>query len=383
MKTFTIPHLLAFAAASCLLTACQMQFPGPRRFDPKIPPASLSTVPIEKTALTDHVDASLLQPPAQPFTLGPGDRIEVEVFNDLGSRQILTVGPDGKIYFGMLDGLDVWGKTLAETQELLQKQLGKFNRGKIEVTIVLRDVESKKVWMLGRVAAPGVYSMSNSLTLLEAIFNAGGPLNILGATGAGGTRDVATIGMNEDLVNFKRSFVLRQGKMLPIDFERLFRGDMAQNAYLQPDDYVFLAPGYSQEIHVIGAVGSPGTIPFTQGMNLIGAIASAGGTIPDAYTRQVAIVRGSLHAPEIALVDLKMIEKGLAPNVYLAADDIVYIPVTPYHKLKQYWDILTDTFVGAVAINEGARATLSKSAPATGILIPFGSTITVVPPTPR
>ncbi len=381
MNTSIIPKLLMLVATACLLTACQ--YPGPRRFDPRIPPASLSQDKLDTTGFTNHIDPALLKLPEQPFTLGPGDKIEVEIFNDLSSRALLTIGPDGKIYYQNLAGLDVWGLTLTETQDRLQKELQRYNKLKIEVTILLRGVESKKVWMLGRVAAPGVYSMTNSVTLLEAIYNAGGPLNLLGATGAGGTRDIGTIGMNEDLVDYKRSFVLRSGKMLPVDFERLSRGDMSQNIYLQPDDYVYLAPGSAQELHVIGAVAAPQTVPFTQGMTLIAAIASAGGIIPDAYTRQVAIVRGSLQAPEIALVDLKRIEKGLAPNVYLAPEDIVYVPFTPYRKLKQYWDVVTQTFVGAVAINEGARAVLPQQTAPPGIFIPLGSTITVIPPTPR
>lgn len=382
MRIVTIPRIALFLFA-CLLTACQTQLPGPRRFNPTIPPEALSTNAIDMTGFTSKIDPDLLRPPQQPFTLGPGDKIEVEVLNDLSTRALLTVTPDGKIYFNMLQGLDVWGLTLGQTQELLQKELGRFNRGKVEVGITLRVVESKKVWLLGRLTAPGVYGLSNAVTLLEAIYNGGGPLTLLGATGAGGTRDVATIGMNEDLVDYKRSFVLRKGKMLPVDFQRLSKGDMTQNIYLHPDDYVYLAPGYAQEIHVIGMVGAPGTVPFTQGMTLISAIAGAGGAFPDAYTRQVAIVRGNLQAPEIALVDLKRIEKGLAPNVYVAPGDIIYVPQTPYHKLKQYWDVLTQTFVGSVAINEGSRAVLNSPPPVNGVLIPFGSTISVVPPVTR
>ena len=115
----------------------------------------------------------------------------------------------------------------------------------------------------------------------------------------------------------------------------------------------------------------------------MGAIADAGGTwTRDAYLRQVAIIRGSLHAPEIALVDLNKIQKGEAPNVYLAPGDIVYVPQTPYKKLQQYWDIFTSTFVGAVAINEGNRAVLEQQATPTGVFIPFGSGITITPSPP-
>lgn len=378
MKSLQTPLLLAALGAICMLTGCQ--FPGARRFDPTIPPAALSSDRIDRTLATNHLDPSLLKLPDTPFTLGPGDHIEVDVMGEPGSAALLTVGPDGKIYYGMLPGLDVWGLTLQQTQNLIAKELGRYVRGKVEIGIVLRTVESKKVWMLGRVAAPGVYSMTNSITLMEAIFNAGGPLNLLGATGTGGTRDIATIGMNEDLVDYKKSFVLRDGKMLPVDFGRLIKGDMSQNIYLHPDDYVYLAPGFSQEIHVFGAVGAPRTVPYSEGMSLITAIADAGGTSWDAYLHQVAIVRGSLQTPEIALVDLLKIQKGQAPNVYVAPGDIVYVPTKPWKKLEQYWDIVTSTFVGSVAINEGSRAVLQQQAQPTGIFIPLGSGITITLP---
>lgn len=381
MRSLRTPVSFVALVAIVLLTGCQ--FPGPRRFDPTIPPAALSADQIDRTGFTNRLDPELLKLPEKPFTLGPGDKIEVDVMGETGTDALLTVGPDGKIYYGMLPGLDVWGLTLQQTQQLIQKELGRYVRGRVDVGIVLRDVESKKVWMLGRVAAPGVYSMTNAITLMEAIFNAGGPLNVLGASGTGGTRDVATIGMNEDLVDYKHSFVLREGHMLPVDIGRLVHGDMSQNIFMHPDDYVYLAPGYSQEVHIFGAVGAPRTLPYRQGLTLVAAIADAGGAWDrDAYLRQVAIIRGSLNAPEIALVDLNKIQKGEAPNVYLAPGDIVYVPQTPYKKLKQYWDIATSTFVGAVAINEGANAVLARPSQPAGIFIPLGSGITITPPPP-
>ncbi len=364
-----------------LFTGCQ--FPGPRRFDATKPPPVVSQEWVSLTNSTP-LDPSLLKLPDQPITLGPGDKIEVDIMGETGTAPgtgaLLTVGPDGKIYYGILPGLNVWGLTLQETQQLLQKELGRFVRTKIDVAIILRDVESKKIWMLGRVGAPGVYSMTNSITLMDAIFNAGGPLTLLGATGTGGTRDIATIGMNEDLVDYKKSFVLRKGKMLPVDIGRLVHGDMSQNIYLHPDDYVYLAPGYSQEVHVFGAVASPRTVPYTQGMTLVSAIANAGGTAWDAYMHQVAIVRGSLQTPSIAIVDLLRVQKGELPNVYVAPGDIIYVPTKPWKKLEQYWDVLTSTFVGSVAINEGARAVVPNSPPPAGIFIPLGSGVTVTLP---
>jgi protein involved in polysaccharide export with SLBB domain len=233
----------------------------------------------------------------------------------------------------------------------------------------LRGVESKKVWLLGRFQAPGVYPMTNSITLLEAIFLAGGPL----------VSAQSTANVRDELADLRRSFLLRDGKMLPLDFERLFKGDLSQNVYLESEDFVYLAPTTVDEVHVIGAVIGPRVLPYTRGMSLVTAIAACSGTYHDAYLRQVAIVRGTLNQPKIALVNFKEIRTGKATDVLLEPGDIVYVPVKPYRILTRYADLIMSTFVSSVAINEGARAALRSPPPTTGILIPFGSSITVTP----
>src|SRR5689334_2180979 len=54
-------------------------------------------------------DPAWLQPPTKAFTLGPGDRLEIEVLGETGTRAPVTVGPDGKIYYYLLPGLRVEG----------------------------------------------------------------------------------------------------------------------------------------------------------------------------------------------------------------------------------------------------------------------------------
>ena len=75
---------------------------------------------------------------------------------------------------------------------------------------------------------------------------------------------------------------------------------------------------------------------------------------------QVAIVRGSLSEPKIAVVDFKAIVTGHAPDVRLEARDVVYVPFSPYRTLERYAKLITDTFVRTVAANEGGRAVDSK-----------------------
>src|SRR5207237_2474516 len=129
----------------------------------------------------NRLNADLLSPPTDSFTLGPGDRLEIEIIGDPSSRSTVIVGPDGKIYFYLLPGQDVWGLTLGQTKSLLERQLVELVAAP-QIGITLRGIESKHVWLLGRFQNAGVYPLGAPMTLLETIVLAGGATT---ATGAG------------------------------------------------------------------------------------------------------------------------------------------------------------------------------------------------------
>ncbi|MGV3773327.1 MAG: polysaccharide biosynthesis/export family protein [Verrucomicrobiales bacterium] len=300
---------------------------------------------------TNRLGPELLQPSTNLFTLGPGDKIEVEILGDNSSRTITSIGPDGKIYFNLLPGLDVWGLTLSQTKELLERELKQFITAP-QVSVQLRAIDSKRIWVLGRVQNAGVYPIGGSMNILEALSIAGGPMT----SSASGT--------TEELADLSHSFIIRNGQMLPIDFNRLLQqGDMSQNIYLQPDDFIYLPSSLSRDIYVLGAVRTPKAVA-RQHSSLVAAVADSGGPVKDAHLTHVAIVRGSLADPKIAIVNYNDIIKGRAPDVLLEPRDIVYVPLAPYRHLAKYADLIVTTFVRAVAINEGARAAVEGAAPA-------------------
>ncbi len=369
MKTILILSTLA----AVLSAGCQ--HPGPK-FDPR-EKSSSSPLAMQSLEATNRINQELLKPSEKLFTLGPGDRLEIELLGDIGSRTTTTVGPDGKLYFNLLPGVDVWGLTLSQAKEKLEEEFSKFVKEKPQISITLREVVSKRVWLLGRFQVPGVYSMTNSTTLLDAILQAGGPANFAG------DKDLSVANNNDDMADLRRSFVIRSGKLLPVDFQRLLKqADLSQNIYLEADDFVYMPAATSREVYVLGGVTRPRSIAYSEGLTLVGAIANAAGTRQYAYLSHVAIVRGSLTDPKIAIVDYKDIITGRAPDVTLEPRDIVYVPLKPYRLLSRYADLIMTTFVSSVAINEGARAVLDNPPPTSGILIPFGSTITVTPSAP-
>jgi len=320
-------------------------------------PAAANQVKLDQVK-PDPLKPEWLRPGTEPFTLGPGDRLEIEILGALNSRAVTAVGPDGKIYYHLLPGMNVWGLTLAETRDLLQKELGKYLT-EPQLTVTLREVASKHVWLLGRLSRPGVYPLAAPMTLLEAIALAGGTAS------AGG----AQVSLQE-LADLRHSFVMRQGQFLPVDFTRLLQqGDTSQNIYLQPDDFVYVPSASAQQVYVMGAVKAPRSVLYTDGMTLVSAMTSASGAatvgwfvpsnygiMPDAYLSHVAIVRGSLSEPQMSIVDYGAIIKGKARDVLLEPGDIVFVPNAPYATLKRYLNTILGTFITTVAANEGITA---------------------------
>ncbi|MEI7728447.1 MAG: polysaccharide biosynthesis/export family protein [Verrucomicrobiota bacterium] len=340
-------YLMKMARASTavfiLALAIGCKTTGPT-FDPRSNQAGAEMIKFVSVGETNQIKPEWLMPPKKLFRLGPGDKIEIEVIGMTGSRTTTFICPDGKIYYDLLPGLEVWGLTLPEVKQLLETKLAAYYQHP-QVAVNLRGVESKRIWVLGRLNKCGLFPLNGPMTVIEAIAQAGG----LFTSRFSGT--------TEELADLNHSFLIRNGEMLPVNFKRLLReGDTSQNVYLEPDDFLFLPSSLSQEVYVLGAVNRPAPMGFVDNMSLASAIAKALGTQPEAQLSHVAIVRGALAEPKIAIVDFAAIMSGRQPDVRLEPHDIIFVPATPYRTLERYTKMITDTFVRTVAANEGGHA---------------------------
>ncbi|MES2694782.1 MAG: SLBB domain-containing protein [Verrucomicrobiota bacterium] len=364
--------LAALLAAALFSSGCQ-SIPArraknaPATLPPSFTPETVSALPA--------LDPLLLQQPKSEYKLGPGDVLDIEIIGDLSTRVRTVVGPDGKIYFNMLPGIDVWGLTLPQVRAKMVTEMKRYVRDEQPISVTLFTAESQKVWVLGRLNKPGAYALSAPMTLLEAVSAAGGPApaSAFATRGGGSMSMVASSAATDEAGDLGRAFVLRNGQLLRVNFASLLReGDMSQNIYLQPDDFVYLPSSTVGSVHVLGAVNNPRAVEFTNRLTLVQAVAQAGGTlIRESYPSEVAIVRGSLTQPKVAIVDMLSILDGKTPDIVLEAQDIVYVPHSPYRVLTRYLDLVLTTFVRVIGINEGARA-VSDQATRAGVNVPIG-----------
>ena len=198
--------------------------------------------------------------------------------------------------------------------------------------------QSKKYYVLGKVANRGVFPLDRPVTVLEAIARARG-------------LETGLVGENTfELADLKHSFLVRNGRRTPLDFEKLFHGgDMSQNIAIEPGDYLYF-PGTSlSEVFILGEVTSPGPLSVGSSGSLAGALSARGGFTERAYKSKVLVVRGSLSQPETFVVDVGDVLAARAPDFKLEPKDIVYVSARPWIKAEELLDAAVQAFIqGAV-----------------------------------
>jgi protein involved in polysaccharide export with SLBB domain len=108
-------------------------------------------------------------------TLGPGDVIEIRVFNEKEISGNYQVARDGTIAFPFLGVVAVGGKDTHVVAEALAKGLkdGGYMVNPY-VSLRLEESNSKKLSVLGAVARPGTLPLTPGMTVVQAISQAGG-----------------------------------------------------------------------------------------------------------------------------------------------------------------------------------------------------------------
>lgn len=357
------PGQIVLLGAIWWLTGCQVAEPD---FDPRDPEAPANPFTVAQTTQFQAVQGGpeltpeMLRPSTEPYRIGVGDVLELEISEVGGTRATTFVMPDGKLYFNLAGGVDADGLTIDELSERLTEAL-RHDYADPRVNVTLKEVQSRRVWVLGRVNTPGLYPLSQPTTLLEAISLAGG---LFTSRFSGSTEELADLG---------HSVVLRQGRVLPVDFEALMReGDMSQNIYLEPDDYIYLPSSLSQNIYVLGYVQQARAIGFKDRLTLVAALAEAKGPRRGARMDQVVIIRGSLHEPQVAVVDAAAILRGQATDIELRPFDIVWVPRHPWDRFDKYFWGIWETAARTVAVNEGSLLVEGAEAD-TSVTIPASS----------
>jgi len=240
--------------------------------------------------------------------LGPGDLIEVNVYNVPELTSKVRVSNSGEIYLPLIDYVHVEGLTQEEAQTLLEKRYtdGGFVRNP-HVTIFVDEASSQGVTVLGEVAKAGIYPDVADRKLYEVISEAGGFTN-------SASRKIAVIRRN-------------QVDPIRIDLPRNLADDLTGNIDIMPGDTITVPR--APIIYVVGDVGRPSGLLVDNGsLTVLQALALAGGANRTAKMGGARIIRKTPTGMTETNVQLKKMLEAKAPDITLQGDDILFVPVS-------------------------------------------------------
>lgn len=116
-----------------------------------------------------------LPPPSEISSIGPGDVFEVYVYDEPALSRPFKVSPKGTIDFPLVGTVEVEGKEPQEIADLLRTRLieAKILKNP-SVSVLVKEINSRKVSVFGAVQKPGQFPMQEGITVVQAITLAGG-----------------------------------------------------------------------------------------------------------------------------------------------------------------------------------------------------------------
>lgn len=287
-----------------------------------------------------------LSGPKEPYRLQCGDRLQVVVYGVPATKRLVLVDPSGNISYLFATNIKVRGRTIVSVREELTHKMAFYYKDPL-LMITLITTQGEHYAIIGEVREPGYKKLEGNPTVLSALCEAKGFTTRL-------FRDQTV-----DQADLSRSFMMRDGEYVPIDFVKLVEeGDLSQDVVLKNGDYIYITATGLNKIYVLGEVASPAAIEFLHNTTLAHVIAEAGGLNSSASSR-VAVIRGSLTLPIRFLVDINRILKGNAMDFPLEAGDIVYVPPMKFSVLKEIVKSGIANFVSLLAAAAGAATYVS------------------------
>ena len=184
-------------------------------------PAKRAPAPAAAAAPTNAAPASAAggAPVGADYKIGIDDVLDIAVWNNTTVSRTVPVRPDGKISLPLLNEVQAAGLTPSQLRASLMSKLVEYMPTP-EVSVIVREVHSNKISVLGEVRKAGRYEISQRATVLDAVALAGG---------------------FNDFARRTKLVIMRQEgngtKRIPINYNRIV-AEEDDNVVLQPGDIV-------------------------------------------------------------------------------------------------------------------------------------------------
>lgn len=133
-------------------------------------PAAQATKPSADSARNQTVPAVSLP---RDYVIGVEDVLSVVFWREKDLSADVVVRPDGKISLPMLNDVAAAGLTPEALAAVVAKAGAKFVRD-AGATVIVKEIRSRKIYIIGEVARPGTFQLGSEMTVLQALGEAGG-----------------------------------------------------------------------------------------------------------------------------------------------------------------------------------------------------------------
>jgi polysaccharide biosynthesis/export protein len=238
------------------------------------------------------------------YIVGPGDKLEIQLYGNDTARYSLTVERDGRVNFPKLGPVSIGGLTFENARAAIEQRVSKQLIGS-RVSVTMGNLRSIRIFVLGEANRPGSYTVSGLSTMTNALFVSGGVKKI------GSLRNIQ---------------LKRNGKLITVLdlYDLLLHGDTSGDRQLLPGDVIFIPP-IGPSVSVDGAVRRPAIYEVRGEKTVADAVELGGGLSPEADERLAQMERilpSSLH--QMQNVDLT---SEASRRMLLANGDKLRIPL--------------------------------------------------------
>lgn len=257
------------------------------------------------------------------YRLGSGDVLEVYCMDIAELNRKYVLGPDGKMTLPGVGVVPLNGLTREQAATKIELLLKPAYLNP-HVNLLILEYNNNRVSVLGEVRWPGQYNFPGRPVLLDALARAQG--------------------LTEKADMHGCTVVRGDGMLIEIDlYDLLRKGDRSLNIPLLPEDAVYVKADEEHTFYVMGEVAHPGVFPRGQDVDIVRAVAMAGGDTKDAQLHDVRIVRRDKAGQAVVLeVDMSRILDGKASvPLSIQSGDIVYVPRKGVATFNYYLSQLT------------------------------------------
>ncbi len=263
---------------------------------------------------------------AAEYRIGPEDVLEIRFWQQPDLNSTVKVTLDGTIAVDIVGEMVAEGKTTEELQNDIVRQVSRLNKSVSQAVVRVTEYNYQHVFVAGQVNVPGKKTFDKIPDLVTIINEAGwiaesGDLSrvtIIRGRDRAGEVEVVDVGA-----------AIASGEVgdLPV----IYRQDMidvpSTPAGIPSADIGYLATKKNM-VYILGAVNTPGQIQFTENMDVLEAMALAGGPSDDADLSEARVVTRDGFYGQSVHIDLdEYVTTGTPARYTLRKEDALVIPV--------------------------------------------------------